>query len=108
MIRKLLAAAAFAVALSPAALAQQTPAAPATAAAPAAAAAKFSTKSTIGQILDNAEAKAAFAKAFPDVANNPQLEGAREMVFADLASSYADYFPADKVKELEADLAKIK
>jgi hypothetical protein len=103
MIRKLLAAAAFAVALSPAALAQEAPAAPATAPA-----AKFSTKSTIGQILDNAEAKAAFAKAFPDVASNPQLEGAREMVFADLASSYADYFPADKVKELEADLAKIK
>jgi hypothetical protein len=107
MIRKLLAAAAIAVAFAPAALSQQAaaPAAPATAEAPAA---KFSTKSTIGQILDHAEAKAAFAKAFPDVASNPQLEGAREMVFADLATSYAEYFPADKVKELEADLAKIK
>jgi hypothetical protein len=107
MIRKLLAAAAFAVALSPAALAQQG-AAPATAPAAAPAATKFSAKSTIGQILDNAEAKAAFAKAFPDVASNPQLEGAREMALADLASSYADYFPADKMKELEAEFAKIK
>ena len=49
MIRKLLAAATFALALSPVALAQDAP--------------KFSTKtSTIGQILDNPEAKAAFAK----------------------------------------------
>jgi len=107
MIRKLLAAAAFAVALSPAVLAQQG-AAPATAPAAAPAATKFSTKSTIGALLDNAEAKAAFAKVFPDVATNPQLEGAREMVLADLASQYADYFPADKLKELDTELAKIK
>jgi hypothetical protein len=98
MIRKLLAAAAFAVALSPAALAQEAPAAPA----------KISLDSTVGQILDNAEAKAAFAKAFPEVASNPQLEGARDMVFKDLTTQVADYFPAEKVKELEADLAKIK
>ncbi len=59
MIRKLIAAAAFAVALSPAAaLAQDAP--------------KFSIKtSTIGQILDNAEAKAAFAKNLPELADRP-------------------------------------
>jgi para-nitrobenzyl esterase len=101
MIRTLLAAVAVASLGLGAAAVAQTPAATAPAA-------KFSVKSTIGQLLDNPEAKAAFAKAFPDVATNPQLEMAREMVLADLASQYADYFPADKMKQLDADLAKIK
>jgi para-nitrobenzyl esterase len=95
MIRKLVAAAAFAVALSPVALAQDAP--------------KFSTKtSTIGQLLDNPEAKAAFVKALPEVAASPQLEQAREMTIEDVKGMAPEYFPEDKLKELDADLAKIK
>lgn len=95
MIRKLIAAAAFAVALSPAALAQDAP--------------KFSTKtSTIGQIIDNAEAKAAFAKVFPEVAAAPELEQAREMTIEMVKGMAPEYFPEEKVKELDVELAKIK
>lgn len=95
MIRKLAAVAAFAVALSPVALAQDAP--------------KFSSKtSTIGQILDNAEAKAAFVKVLPDVAAAPQLEQAREMTIEDVKGMAPEYFPEEKVKELDVELAKIK
>jgi hypothetical protein len=95
MIRKLIAAAAFAVALSPVALAQDAP--------------KFSVKaSTIGQILDNAEAKAAFAKNLPDLAERPELEQAREMTLDAVSQMAPEYFPEDKMKALDADLAKIK
>ena len=96
MFRKMIAVAAFTAAtLSPAALAQDEP--------------KFSTKtSTIGQILDNAEAKAAFAKVFPEVAANDQIEQARDMTLADVKGFAPDYFPDAKIAELEAELAKIK
>ncbi len=95
MIRRLIAATAFAVALSPVALAQEAP--------------KFSVKaSTIGAILDNAEAKAAFTKVLPDVAAAPQLEGAREMTIDAVKSMAPDYFPEDKLVELDAEFAKIK
>lgn len=95
MIRKLVTAATFVLALSPVALAQDAP--------------KFSTKtSTIGQILDNPEAKAAFTKVMPEVAAAPQLEQAREMTIDAVKSMAPDYFPDDKVKALDAELAKIK
>ena len=95
MIRRLIAATAFALALSPVALAQDAP--------------KFSVKtSTIGSILDNAEAKAAFEKALPEVAAAPQLQDAREMTIDAVKSMAPDYFPEDKLAELDADLAKIK
>lgn len=96
MFRKMIAVAAFAAAtLSPAALAQDAP--------------KFSTKtSTIGQILDNAEAKAAFTKVFPEVAANDQIEQARDMTLEDVKGFAPDYFPDAKIAELEAELAKIK
>ncbi len=95
MIRKLLAAATFALALSPVALAQDAP--------------KFSTKtSTIGQILDNPEAKAALAKVLPEVAASPQLEAAREMTIDAVKEMAPQYFPEDKVKELDVELAKVQ
>jgi hypothetical protein len=97
MFRKMIAATAFALALSPAALAQDgtTP--------------KFSVKtSTIGQILDHPEAKAAFTKVLPDVAANDQIEQARDMTFDDVKSFAPDYFPDAKLQELDAELAKIK
>ena len=95
MFRKLIVAAAFAVALSPAALAQDAP--------------KFSTtSSTIGAILDNEEAKAAFIKAFPEVADNPQLDAAREMTLQDVKGYAPDIFSDEKLAALDAELAKIK
>lgn len=95
MIRKLIVAAAFAMALSPAALAQDGP--------------KFSTAtSTIGAILDNAEAKAAFIKAFPEVADNPQLDSARDMTLQDVKGYAPDIFSDEKLAALDAELAKIQ
>lgn len=95
MFRKMIAVVAFAAALSPAAMAQTTEAA------------KFSTdKSTIGELLDNAEAKAAFVKVMPDIANHPDIEQGREMTLQAIADmGYAD---AKKFPELNAELAKIK
>lgn len=97
MIRKLLLAAAVALAAPTAALAQDG------------GAPKFSVaKSTIGELLDNAEAKAAFAKTFPEVASNDQIEQAREMTLEDVRGFAPEYFPEEKLKELDAELAKIK
>lgn len=97
MIRKLIVAAAFAVAMSPAALAQDG------------GAPKFSTTtSSIGAILDNAEAKAAFVKVFPDLADRPELDQARDMTLEVVKGFAPEYFPDEKLKELDAELAKIK
>jgi hypothetical protein len=103
MFRILLAATAVAtLALAPALAQQAAPAAEA-------GAPKFSTKtSTIGQIIDNAEAKAALAKVLPVVAASPQLEQGRDYTIEAIAQMVPDYFPADKVKELDSELAKIK
>lgn len=96
MIRRLLTAAAFAAALSPAALAQQTAAAP-----------KFSTeKSTVGELLDNPEAKAAFVKVMPELATNPDIDQGREMTLKAIADM--GYAEASKLKDLDVELAKIK
>lgn len=105
MIRSLLVAAAIAFAAGPA-LAQQ---APAQQAAAEAAAPKFAVKtSTIGQILDSVDAKAALAKVMPEVAAAPQLEQARDMTIEAVAQIAPQYFPAEKLKELDAEFAKIK
>lgn len=95
MIRKLIAAAAFAVAMAPVALAQDAP--------------KFSsTTSTFAQILDNAEAKAALDKVFPGTSEAPELQPAMEMT-PDAVKAFApEIFTEEKLKELDAELAKIK
>lgn len=95
MIRKLLAVATFALALSPVALAQDAP--------------KFSTKTTkISDILANPEAKAAFAKVMPEVVAAPQLEQALGMTIDEVKVMAPEYFPEEKVKELDVELSKIK
>lgn len=95
MIRHLLAAATFALALSPAALAQDAP--------------KFSTKTTkISDILANPEAKAAFGKVMPQVVAAPELAQAYEMTIDEVKAVAPDYFPEEKVKELDVELSKIK
>lgn len=109
MIRILLAATAVAtLALAPA-FAQQAAAPQAAAPAADANAPKFSTAtSTIGQIIDNAEAKAALAKILPEVAASPQLEQGRDYTIDAIAQMVPDYFPAEKVKALNEEFAKIK
>lgn len=95
MIRSLLAATAFALVLSPVALAQEAP--------------KFSTAtSSVGALLDNADAKAAFAAAFPEAIENPQLEAARDMTLQDIKSFAPEVFTEAKLTALDAELAKIK
>ncbi len=97
MIRSLIAATAFALAFAPAALAQD------------ATAPKFSSKtSTIGAILDNPAAKAAFEKVMPEVAAAPQLQDARDFTIEMVKGMAPEYFPEEKVVELDAELAKIQ
>ncbi len=95
MIRKLLVAAAFAVAMSPMALAQDAP--------------KFSTTtSSFAALIENAEAKAALEKVFPGMAESPELEPALQMT-PDMVKSFVPELLTDaKLKELDAELAKIK
>ena len=95
MIRRLIAATAFVVALSPVALAQDAP--------------KLSVKtSSIESILANPEAKAAFVKVMPEVAASEQLDAVKEMTIDAVKGMAPQYFPDDKVAELDAELAKVK
>jgi hypothetical protein len=94
MIRKLLAAAAVAtVALSPVAFAQE---------------AKYSTsKQTIGELIKNEKTKAVLTKHVPDRVANPQLEQGYEMKFADVMQYVPDQLTQEKLKAIDADLAKV-
>ena len=97
MIRKLLLAAAVFAA-----------AAPALAQTPAAGEPKFSVaKTTIGDIMANPDAKAAFAKVMPELAANPQLEQGYSMTLPDIVQYVPDLTP-EKLKEIDANLAKVK
>jgi len=95
MIRRTLAAAALAAAvLGPAAFADEL---------------KFNTSTTVlSDIWANPEAKAAFTKVFPEVAANPQLEQGMSLSMAEIAGYVPDQFTPEKLKELEAEFAKIK
>jgi hypothetical protein len=105
MIRNALVAIALLGVAAPA-LAQQTaPAAPA--AAPAASTARFSVaRTTIGDIMANPEAKAAFAKHMPELAANPQLEQGYSMTLPDIVQYVPELTP-EKLAAIDADLAKI-
>jgi hypothetical protein len=94
MIRKLLAAAAVAtLALSPVAFAQE---------------AKYSTaKQTIGELIKNEKTKAVLTKHIPDLVANPQLEQGYEMKFADVMQYVPDQLTQEKLKAIDADLAKV-
>lgn len=95
MIRKLLLAAAVStLAIAPSAFADE---------------AKFNTTTTLlGAILDNPEAKAAFAKVFPEIAASDQLEQGRDFTLTQIAEFVPDQFTPEKLKELNDELAKIK
>lgn len=104
-----------AVALAAPALAQapapaSQSATPATAAAaPAAAGPKFTVeKSTIGEILDNPEAKAAFTAALPSIAANEQLSQALGMTLTEVAGYAPDQITPEVLAKLNVEFAKIK
>jgi hypothetical protein len=67
----------------------------------------FDQTSTIGQIRQPG-GQGRFAKVLPEVAVAPQLEQAREMTIEDVKGMVPEYFPEEKVKELDVELAKIK
>ncbi len=94
MIRKLLAAAAFAtVVISPVAFAQD---------------AKYSvSKQTIGELVKNEKTKAVLVKHLPELIANPQLEQGYEMKFADIVQYVPDQLTEAKLKEIDVDLAKV-
>ena len=95
MIRKLVVAIALAgMALAPTALADS---------------AKFNTTSTLlGDILDSPTAKAAFAKVFPEIAANPDLDQGRGMTLTENSDYVPDQVTPEKLKQLQAEFDKIK
>ena len=95
MIRKLVVAIALAgLALAPTALADG---------------AKFNITTTLlGDILDNAAAKAAFAKIFPEIASNPDLDQGRAMTLAEISGYAPDQITPEKLKQLQAEFDKLK
>jgi hypothetical protein len=95
MIRSLAVAIAFAGAFAAPALAQEAP--------------KFNTSTTLlSEIWGNEAAKAAFTKVFPELAANPQLEQGMGLSLAEIAGYVPDQMTPEKLKELEAEFAKIK
>ena len=100
------AAFALAAGFATGALAQPPAAGPA---APAAAKPKFSSGETpLLDLMKNAQAKAVLVKHLPDIM--PQVEGAIDMIPPDFTlQALADYasIGADKLKAIDADLAKL-
>lgn len=94
MIRKLAAAAMLAALLPAAAFADEP---------------KFSVaKTTIGDLMKNDATKAVLVKIIPDVANNPQLEQGYAMTLPDIVQYVPDQLTDEKLKAIDAELAKIK
>lgn len=75
--------------------------------APAFAAAKLSSESTMGDLIDNKEAKAVLDKHLPGMSENPQMEQARPMSLKAL-QQFAPNITDEKLKAVDEDLAKIK
>ena len=63
-------------------------------------------RSTIGQLLDNAAAKAIFIKYLPDVANNPQVEQGRQMTLPDIRE-YAPSITDQKLRAMNRELGDL-
>lgn len=69
--------------------------------------AKLSADSTMGALMDNAKAKEVLTKHLPDIVSNPQMEQAKDMTLRSL-QQFAPAITDDKLKAIDADLAKIK
>jgi len=101
MIRQILAATALAAAT--------ISAAPVFAAdAPAAAAAKFNTAdTTLGDLLDDAGAKAVLQKFIPDLIASPQIDMARGMTLKQMQNYAGESLSDAKLAQIDAELAKL-
>jgi len=84
-------------------------AAPAFAAdAPAAPAPALSVDGTsIGDLLDNPQAKAVLEKHVPDLVSNPQFDMARGMTLKQIQAYSGDALTDEKLAAINADLAKL-
>jgi hypothetical protein len=86
-----------------------TPTFAAEASVAAAPAAKFSTEaSTIGDLLDNAAAKAVLEKHLPALVGNAQIEMARAMTLKQIQAMAGDMLSDEVLAKVDADLAAIK
>ncbi len=102
---KLLVAGAVAAAvLSPAAMAQQTPA-PATAAAPAA---KFSLDTPIETLIADAKAKAVLDTDIPGLSSHPALDQFKAMSLRAVQPFSQGALTDEMLKKVETDLAALK
>ncbi|WP_333573374.1 hypothetical protein [Sphingomonas sp.] len=102
---KLLVAGAVAAAvLSPAAMAQQTPA-PATAAAPAA---KFSLDTPIETLIADAKAKAVLDTDIPGLSSHPALDQFKTMSLRAVQPFSQGALTDEMLKKVETDLAAVK
>lgn len=94
-----------------AALAFAAPAVAETAAAAAPApvpAAKLNTADTsIGELIDNAAAKAVLDKHMPGFSGNPQVEMARGMTLRAIQPMVPDQIKVETLDKIDADLAKL-
>jgi hypothetical protein len=68
---------------------------------------RLSVDSLVDVILDNPAAKQIIAKHLPNIAERPELEQARGMVFRDL-QQYDASITNEKLAAIDADLAKIE
>ncbi len=80
---------------------------PAPAAAPAAAVLSTSATS-IGDLLDNAAAKAVLMKHIPALVSNDQIDMARSMTLKDIQAFAGDTLTDEALAKIDADLAAIK
>ncbi|MDC7693513.1 hypothetical protein PQU94_04360 [Asticcacaulis sp. DXS10W] len=104
---KTLKMAAMVVGLGLTGLATQSIAADAPAATPVAAACPYSADSSVGDLLDNPEAKAVLVKHIPELKDNDQIEMARPMALKALQDFAPETFTDEKLKAISADLAKV-
>jgi para-nitrobenzyl esterase len=68
--------------------------------------AKFSTESTVGDLLDNPAAKAVLQKHTPMIVASPRIDQARQMKFKDL-QQFVPSLTTDVLKAIDDDLAKL-
>lgn len=69
--------------------------------------APLSSDSTVGDLLDNAAAKAILIKHIPSLKDNDQIDMARSMSLRSLQTYAPDKFTDDVLKAIDADLAKL-
>jgi hypothetical protein len=64
-------------------------------------------KTTIGAMMENADAKAVLAKHMPQMVSNPQFAQAAPMTLKQIQEFAPDMITAETLKKIDEDLAKI-